>query len=230
MKTIKNEYLQYNILFRLDTPPSSKYDAFLTPNFFSPDILSPMSVHLQQNQNQNNNNTTQTPIGFPPAPPGPPDQQIFSLHVMIDSYRRAAKYLLDTANHLELVARHGNHGNMQSANTPKNAANKKTPAPDDENVSKKEEEWIYWYNFFIFREVRTRSLCRLKKSAMECYKWTNAVILSGFDTLSCRLCPISEDPEFDFYNALFHPFFYFWLQNFSMLTRLYYRYIFQNTF
>lgn len=131
-------YNRIFFLFCLDTPPSSKYDAFLTPNFFSPDILSPMSLHLQQNQN-NNNSHAQTPIGIPPAPPGPPDQQIFSLHVMIDSYRRAAKYLLDTANHLELVARHGNHGNVASSNTPTNA-NKKTPAPEDENVSKKEED------------------------------------------------------------------------------------------
>ena len=98
-----------------------------------------MSLH-QQNQNNNN---AQTPIGVPPAPPGPPDQQIFSLHVMIDSYRRAAKYLLDTANHLELVARHGNHGNVASSNTPSannNNSKKKTPTTDDENVSKKEEE------------------------------------------------------------------------------------------
>ena len=97
-----------------------------------------MSLHLQQNQNNNNTNA-QTPIGMPPAPPGPPDQQIFSLHVMIDSYRRAAKYLLDTANHLELVARHGNHGNVASSNTPNNG-NKKPSVPDDENVSKKEED------------------------------------------------------------------------------------------
>lgn len=33
------------------------------------------------------------------------DTEAFSLRIMIDSYRRAAKYLLDTANHLELVAR-----------------------------------------------------------------------------------------------------------------------------
>lgn len=59
---------------------------------------------------------------------------------MIDSYRRAAKYLLDTANHLELVARHGNHGNVAASNTPTNASNKKPSAPDDENVSKKEED------------------------------------------------------------------------------------------
>lgn len=113
-----------------------------------------MSLHLQQNQNNNNTNA-QTPIGMPPAPPGPPDQQIFSLHVMIDSYRRAAKYLLDTANHLELVARHGNHGNVASSNTPNNG-NKKPSAPDDENVSKKEEDWIAWYIIYsvlIFQEV-----------------------------------------------------------------------------
>ena len=113
-----------------------------------------MSLHLQQNQNNNNTNA-QTLIGMPPAPPGPPDQQIFSLHVMIDSYRRAAKYLLDTANHLELVARHGNHGNVASSNTPNNG-NKKPSAPDDENVSKKEEDWIAWYIIYsvlIFQEV-----------------------------------------------------------------------------
>ena len=40
---------------------------------------------------------------FPPGTSG----EMFSLHLMIDSYRRAAKYLLDTANHLELVARRG---------------------------------------------------------------------------------------------------------------------------
>lgn len=39
--------------------------------------------------------------------------ELFSLHLMIDSYRRAAKYLLDTANHLELVARRGGNAPMK---------------------------------------------------------------------------------------------------------------------
>ena len=53
------------------------------PNIYTPDILSSMF--------------------FPPGTSG----EMFSIHLMIDSYRRAAKYLLDTANHLELVARRG---------------------------------------------------------------------------------------------------------------------------
>ncbi|XP_047143148.1 uncharacterized protein LOC124817314 [Hydra vulgaris] len=49
---------------------------------YTPDILSPM--HFLPTSNSG---------------------EMLSLHLMIDSYRRAAKYLLDTANHLELVAR-----------------------------------------------------------------------------------------------------------------------------
>lgn len=42
---------------------------------------------------------------------------------MIDSYRRAAKYLMDTANHLELVARHTNNlgGNEMVLNNNNNS-------------------------------------------------------------------------------------------------------------
>lgn len=53
-------------------------------------------------------------------------QHMFSLHLMIDSYRRAAKYLMDTANHLELVARHTTNNHLNDSNmhsSPNNTSN-----------------------------------------------------------------------------------------------------------
>lgn len=82
------------------------------PSIFSPDILSPMYL--------------------PQPPPTTSGQHIFSLHLMIDSYRRAAKYLMDTANHLELVARHTNNlGNEMVNNNSENSnggTNSETPS------------------------------------------------------------------------------------------------------
>jgi len=134
-----NKWQKILIFFFLETPPSSsKSDFHPTPSLFSPDILSPMS--LQQHRGQQNKPSHSSPFNLSP-PRGPPDQQIFSLHIMIDSYRRAAKYLLDTANHLELVARHGNHGNTTQSSRHSNApSNTCTETKSADTKKEKQDE------------------------------------------------------------------------------------------
>ena len=96
------------------------------PNYHTPDILQSMYKPP----------TTPTPT--PPC-----NSDMFSLHLMIDSYRRAAKYLLDTANHLELVAKRG--GNLPPAPTPHShptsqASASSTSSASHHTITKREEK------------------------------------------------------------------------------------------
>ena len=68
------------------------------------------------------------------------DTEAFSLRIMIDSYRRAAKYLLDTANHLELVARrNSNKKSNKKENKNNHDKNNNNTKPSKNGKPPKEE-------------------------------------------------------------------------------------------
>lgn len=67
------------------------------------------------------------------------DTEAFSLRIMIDSYRRAAKYLLDTANHLELVARRNSNKKSNKKENKTNHDKNNNTKPSKNGKPPKEE-------------------------------------------------------------------------------------------